>query len=149
MSAENHIMMVLPHNISKLWSHALPLLQPVIETGKTHSSDDVRRALCAGNAQLWVQWNGKVQAAAVTEMIPYPLGLWLRIWLMAAIPMGETDWEGMKKHIVAFSQENSCAGIEHWGRRGWEKHPVHFQGVNSEFVIYRYEFQAKQQMEAA
>lgn len=133
--------MVYPYNITGVWPHVEPLLAPAIDRFGTHAPDDVRRTLLAGNAQLWLQWNSEsklAEAAGVTELLNYPLGLWLRIWLMGVKPGAEALWDEFKKHILAFAYANKCAGIRHEGRKGWIRHETHWGDIDSESVIYNY-----------
>lgn len=136
MSQEPLITMVFPANIAKLWPQVAPLLQPAIDLSGTHDAEDVRKKLIAGNAQLWVQWSEKVDAAAVTEFIDYPRGLWLRVWLAGAAIKGA--WAEFQRIIIEFASANQCVGVENWGRKGWERLHSNLSQCGTVAMIYRY-----------
>lgn len=132
------ITLVLSHNLGNAWPHCMPLLKPAVDRLQTHTIEDVRKSLFCNQAHLWLQWsNEKGEAAAVTEFVNYPQGLWLRIWLMGAARGAQVLWDQFEKAIIGFAADNNCAGIEHYGRKGWAKR---YPGTDTETRIYRHAF---------
>lgn len=128
------VTMLYPHNISPAWPHIEQVLKPAVELAGTHEMEDVRKDLVSGRAQLWVQWSDGCDAAVVTELVPYPKGLWLRVWLMGAKGEKDVEWNNFENAIIKFAYVNKCQNIELWGRNGWEKR---YPQANKELVILR------------
>lgn len=121
-------------NVQKVWPEVSKLLTPFLEEAKTHTLDDVLRMLMAGQAQLWIQWNGRIEVALVTIFAPYPRGLALRIWMAAAQNEETTNWEEWRVALVGFAASNNCVMIEaESSREGWAK----VLGVKPVGYIYR------------
>lgn len=117
--AQPIITMVYPANIEVIWAQVQPLLLPTIALHNTHTPEDIRKACLCGNAQLWIQWTDKVEAAVVTEFINYPKGAWLRFWLAGALKGAEIPWSKFYETLVDFAKKSNCKGIEDCGREGW------------------------------
>lgn len=113
------ITMVYSANIESVWLQVQPLLAPVLGLHNTHSPEDIRKACMCGNAQLWIQWTNKVEAAVVTEFVNYPKGLWFRFWLCGALKDAEILWAKFYETLHDFAKKNNCKGIEDCGREGW------------------------------
>lgn len=116
---EKVITMVYPANIENVWPQVMPLLSPVLALHGTHGAEDIRKACMGGNAQLWIQWTDKVEAAVVTEFVSYPKGLWFRFWLAGALKGAEILWSKFYETLAEFAKKNNCKGIEDCGREGW------------------------------
>lgn len=123
------ISMVYPANIPPLWNQVEPILEPAIAISGTHNSEDVYHSLMGGKSQLWVQWNGKVEAAVVTEFMPYPRGLWFRFWLAGALKGACILWQGFYDILYKFAQNSFCIGIEDCGRGGWDYYAPHAKKI--------------------
>lgn len=123
MTHEKTFAMLFPANIMSVWNEVEQLLRPTIDRAGTHTSEDVRKAVLNGSLHLWVQWNpvtSKIEAAAVTEMVPYPRELRLRVWLAGALQDGDADWQTLSGLIANFGKDNKCAALEVMGRKGWK-----------------------------
>jgi hypothetical protein len=116
------ISMLYPMNICKAWPEIEPMMADVLALSGTHGTEDVRRLLLSGQAQLWVQWNERVEAFMVTEFVTYPKGTWLRIWLGGATRGAKVDWKDIRAEATKFAEMNRCAGLRIEGREGWLKH---------------------------
>jgi hypothetical protein len=115
------IIMVHPIHITPLWEQVKELIAPALLIAMTHSVEDVRKSLMAGNSQLWIQWReNKVEAAVVTEFKNYPQGLWFNFWLAGAIEKADIWWSKFLEILVDFAILNKCKGIEDCGRAGWD-----------------------------
>lgn len=113
------IMRVMTENVMPLWGQIEPLIQAELAGIPTHDAEDVRRLLLANQLHLWIQWNGAVQAMAVTELAAFPRGLALRVWLGATAPGERLDRGGFLKSLTQWARFNRCRWIHACGRMGW------------------------------
>jgi Zn ribbon nucleic-acid-binding protein len=65
------VMRVMPENVSVLWPQLEPILKPAIAAAGTHTTEDVRRALMAMRAQLWVHMR-KTSGWIISEDLKCP-----------------------------------------------------------------------------
>lgn len=132
----NEVFMIHAAHIPSIWGPVAKILEPAVNIWKTHDIDDVRKEVMSGNKQLWVDYNGETKAAAVTEFVSYPKGLWLRIWLFGVKKGVNAGWDMFEKKFLEFATLSHCKGIEHYGRPGWERrNPIH----KKISVVYRRE----------
>lgn len=134
MTEKSTITLVYPMNVMGVWPGAAFLLTPAVDAMGTHDIEDIRKAVMAGMAQLWIQYTDKIEAALVTEFKAFPKGLWLNVWLMGAGQEGYNE-DAFEWNIFEFAKKNNCIGIMETGRKGWERKHKHLK-VNSENVIY-------------
>lgn len=121
MTDETVFTMLFPTNIMPAWPEVEPILRPAVERAGTHTIEDVRKSLLNGSIHLWIQWKAKVEAAAVTEFVPYSTGLRLRVWLGGAADGVEAQWERMADEIMKFAKQNKCIEVETISREGWHR----------------------------
>lgn len=108
-------------NIPDLWPRLERLVAVELAGIPTHEPADVRRALLANQAHLWIQWVDRVEAMAVTDFVNYPRGMALRVWLGAAQKDSRADKDQFLEHFVRWARRNECRWIEACGRVGWLK----------------------------
>ena len=114
------VMRVMPENITPLWPQFEALFLPALALVSTHTCEDVRRSVMTMEAQLWAQMNGSfVEAAATTEFVRYPVGLYLRVWLAGARKGVKFDDEQFFSQMDRWRERNECVGFEAIGRHGW------------------------------
>ena len=114
------VMRIMPENVTPLWSQFEALFRPALALVSTHSSEDVRRAVMAMRAQLWAQMIGDtVIAAATTEFVEYPAGMYVRVWLAGVRPGAKFDDIAFFEVMDRWRERNQCAGFEAIGRHGW------------------------------
>ncbi|HKS74805.1 MAG TPA: hypothetical protein VJQ82_16490 [Terriglobales bacterium] len=108
-------------NIQVLWPQVSELIKPALKIIGTHSDDDVRVGLLTQKATLWVQWeNEKVEAAFITEFIPYPQKLTLRLWLAGAVKGAKVKYAEVRKILGEWAKAHGCKEWEVFeGRYGW------------------------------
>ena len=96
------------------WAFAAPLIGKAVWP-ECHSLEDVKGYIEAGYAQLWTD----ADAAMVTEIITYPKGRTLRIWLAGG------TYEGVRRCEAAAiewaKREYGCRAVELTGRVGWRR----------------------------
>jgi hypothetical protein len=113
-------MRVMPENIGVLWTQLAELFRPALALSSTHKADDVRRSLMAMRAQLWAQMDGDtVEAAATTEFVDYPAGMFVRVWLAGARRDRKLNDMAFFDLLNRWRVGNRCIGFEAIGRHGW------------------------------
>jgi hypothetical protein len=101
-------------------SRVKPLLARALAHGGTHGFRDLQKDLGAGQAQLWLAWDGNgPQAAAVTTITNYPLYTECLIWLCAGD--GRDGWLHGLEGIEAWAKGRGCATVAIQGRAGWKR----------------------------
>lgn len=120
--SDSPIMRVMPENVTPLWPQLEELFRPVLAMTCTHTADDVRRALLSMRAQLWAQLDGhKVEAAATTEFVDYPRGMFVRVWHAGAVPGVAMNTVGFFDALNLWRSAHGCIGFEAIGRPGWTR----------------------------
>lgn len=110
------------------WQQAAPLLQRALDdAGNTHTPADVRAAIEADEAQLWIGEH----SAGVTEVLTYPRCKVLHIWLVA----GElNEIARAREALDGFARMAGCKRVSLTGRPGWQRalrgHGYTISGVN-------------------
>lgn len=116
------VLRVMPENVAPLWPQLQAMFKPALALVSTHTADDVRRAIMAMRAQLWVQMvNEVVVSAATTEFVDYPAGMFVRVWLAGAEPTRKMDMDAFVETLDRWRIGNGCVGFECIGRHGWLK----------------------------
>lgn len=125
------IMRIMPDNVMPLWPQFAALFTPAMRAVSTHTIEDVRKAILAMRAQLWAQMSGDtVEAAATTEFVEYPAGLFVRVWLAGARKDCRFDDSGFYSLMDRWREANGCVGFEAIGRHGWlRKFPARVEGL--------------------
>lgn len=114
------VMRIMPENVTPLWPQIEALLLPALALVSTHTSEDVRRSVMSMEAQLWAQMDGAiVEAAATTEFVRYPVGVYVRVWLAGAKRGVRFDDEQFFEMMDRWRERNGCVGFEAVGRVGW------------------------------
>jgi hypothetical protein len=110
----------MPENVTPLWPQLVALFRPALAMVSTHTAEDLRRAIMAMRAQLWVQMvNEVVTSAVVTEFVEYPAGLHVRVWLAGAEPTREMDKTAFVETLDRWRIAHNCVAFEAIGRHGW------------------------------
>lgn len=121
-------------NVPAIWPHVAEMLCPLLAQTPTHEIGDVLQAIMDDDAQLWVQWNGTLEAFAVTEFAHYPRGTWLRIWLGCASRKHRLNLAEFWPVIDQWRESHGCRGFEIIGREGFLKK---FPKAQREGVVMR------------
>jgi len=128
------IVLVSPGNLDALWPHWEPLLKRALRHVETHNAEDVRQVVADGYAQLWVQWSGTLEAFIVSEIVNYPRGRWLRLWLASTADGAILDDDRFEDATAEFRDAEDCKGYEIIGRLGWLRR---FRDLRFEGAIMR------------
>ena len=113
--------LLAPEDVAYVWEEVVPLLARVVpHTEGELEPDDYIEPLTHGDMQLWVVIENKhVNAALVTQIIPYPQKKVLRL-----ISLAGEDFQEIKdflEMVEVFALKNECSALEMWGRKGWKK----------------------------
>lgn len=83
------------------------------------TADDVWRALEAAEAQLWLCWQDKPLAVAVTQLETTSRGKHCRIWIMT----GELreEWQDLLPELEQWARREGCNLMRHEARPGWSR----------------------------
>lgn len=116
---EPRVIRVMVENVMPLWPQWEPLLKRALHGIETHDAFDIRRAVLGEAAQLWVQWADALHAFVVSEIVTYPKGSWLRLWLAATAPGVLIEGDKFEDALAEFRDASGCRGFEIIGRMGW------------------------------
>ena len=110
-----------PEDVAYVWEEVVPLLARVApHTEGEMEPDDYIEPLTHGDMQLWVVVENKhVNAALVTQIIPYPQKKVLRLISLAGENFQEI--KDFLEMVEVFALKNGCTALEMWGRKGWKK----------------------------
>lgn len=79
---------------------------------------DILAAILSSKMQLWISWNGSVEAAMVTELINYPRRRSCRVFLIGGRNL--KSWSAaFQREIEAFARSHGCSFMEGGSRSGW------------------------------
>lgn len=130
------VLRVMPENVAPLWSQLHALFKPALAMVSTHTAEDVRRAILSMRAQLWVQMvNEVVVSAATTEFVDYPAGMFVRVWMVGAVPDRRMDIQAFVNTLDHWRIAHKCIGFEWIGRHGWLRH---FPDARTEGLLMRW-----------
>ena len=110
-----------PEDVAYVWEEVVPLLARVApHTEGEMEPDDYIEPLTHGDMQLWVVVeNKRINAALVTQIIPYPQKRILRLISLAGDNF--QDIKDFLEMVEVFALKNGCTALEMWGRKGWKK----------------------------
>lgn len=126
--------------ISYMVAPLIKYLQESEDWTKGRSSvDDIVRFVLTGQMQLWVVFNSEDQAIhgyVITEVKQYPQSKMFVIQYCAMNPNHMKYVEDvMHQTADQFAKDAGCAGIEFFGRPGWEPH-VKKRGYTVKTVVF-------------
>ena len=113
--------LLAPEDVAYVWEEVVPLLARVAHhTEGELEPDDYIEPLTHGDMQLWVVVeNKRVNAALVTQIIPYPQKRILRLISLAGDNF--QDIKDFLEMVEVFALKNGCTALEMWGRKGGKK----------------------------
>jgi hypothetical protein len=129
MTAE--LVCVDPARIQEIWPHVRGMIHRAIERGDFGSFAPVERAVLAGDALVWLAWNGEgIEAAAVTELHQSE---WRKVCVIVACASrgkgareradaaGMDRWLPLIAGIEKYARAEGCVATRIVGRPGWER----------------------------
>jgi hypothetical protein len=101
-----------------VWPHVRALIHAAMKRGDLSSFRPVEAAVLAGDALLWLAWDGtRIQAAAVTELHATE---WRKVCVLVACGgAGVNRWIALLDGIEAYARAAGCAAVRIMGRKGW------------------------------
>lgn len=118
------------------WPTLSRYLRKVLEHGQGESTlTDYLTKVLVGVAQCWgVFEHGTIVGVGLTEFLQYSQHKTLHI-----IAFSGSNFEEQSKvfpTVEAFAEDNGCARIEMWGRKGWMKQlPKYVSGWKEAYVV--------------
>lgn len=114
------IFCVDPKNIATYWDTVEPFLAEAMEYSNFETAGDLRTALDAGTAALWIIHTGpKVDAAIVTQQKIDKHGKFHTIWALGGRDL--EDWIHFHSEFTAFAEREGCNRMIHELRPGFAR----------------------------
>lgn len=110
---------VLSSDVDNAWGEVAPMLQRALDKSQhDYDLDYVYNSIVCRDMQLWV-WieAGKIEAAAVTQIIDHPLKRICAMPLIGGRFM--RHWLGSEDQFIAWAKAQGCTQIEGYCRDGW------------------------------
>lgn len=101
-----------------IWPHAEGLIDNAFRRTGLNSIDDSRADVLAGNALLWIVWDGCAITAALVTKIVKPHDT--KICILVACG-GEGNWPVLIETIEQYARGEGCAITRIYGRKGWQR----------------------------
>lgn len=116
------VLPVMSAQVGHVWGAVEPFVsRAIVRSDGGYASVDVLARLRDQRMQLWTGYaDGRLEAAAITEIVVRPRKKVLRIVAMAGRDAPAWIETGMPM-LEAFGRESGCKDIEMQGRRGWER----------------------------
>jgi hypothetical protein len=122
---------VPPDQAAAIWPHVRELIRAAMRRGGLSSFRPVEAGVLAGEALLWLAWNGvQIQAAAVTELHATE---WRKACVIVACgapsgrsrpssrAIGMAAWLPLLAGIETYARAAGCACVRIMGRKGWAR----------------------------
>jgi hypothetical protein len=119
---------VPPAQAAAIWPHVRELIRAAMRRGGLSSFRPVEANVLAGDALLWLAWDGeRIQAAAVTELHATE---WRKACVIVACGgrgprsgsgAGMTAWLPLLAGIETYARAAGCACVRIMGRKGWAR----------------------------
>lgn len=109
-----------PARAGEIWPHVRELIRAAMQRGDLASFRPVEASVLAGDALLWLAWDGeRIDAAAVTELHESE---WRRACVVVACAgLGMSDWLPLLGGIEAYAKAAGCSAMRIMGRKGWAR----------------------------
>jgi hypothetical protein len=120
-----------PARVSDFWPHVGPLIEAAMRRGRITDLAAVERAVFAGDALVWIAWDGAtIKAAAVTQLSTVDDA---RFCTVVACASGRSrpssrakthdrdQWLPLLAGLERYAREEKCKAMRIFGRRGWER----------------------------
>ncbi len=113
--ATSELICVPPSRVAEFWPFARPLIKRAIDRVGLTAFEDVEQPVLDGRALLWIAWDGKIEAAATTEIYHDAL---------VVVACGGEDmdrWLHLLKPIEEYGRKAGCKRSRIIGRKGWAR----------------------------
>jgi hypothetical protein len=118
------LLCVDPARIHDIWPHVRDLIHAAMKRGDLGAFEPVEASVLAGDALLWLAWDGeRIAAAAVTEIAETE---WRKVCVVVACgsrrrPAGFDGWLPLLEGIESYARAAGCAAVRIMGRKGWAR----------------------------
>jgi hypothetical protein len=119
-----------PAQVHQFWPFVSPLIEAAMNKGRLTNFSDVERDVFAGDALVWIAWNGeKIKAAAVTEIASangerfctiVACGAQTSLRSLRKLDCDDRrEWLALIAGLESYAPAEGCAAMRIYGRRGW------------------------------
>lgn len=110
---------VPPDQVDAIWPHVAPFIERPFAKRGDDTPESIKSDIDAGDALLWVIWDGSLLAAGVTRIVPTRRRKVLRVvcWSGNDIAL----WIHLIKELEAYGKREGCDVCRIEGREGWKK----------------------------
>jgi hypothetical protein len=110
---------VSPGNVGTFWPHVSPGIKEAMRRGGLGSFGYVERCVLGGQMDLWLAFDGKVHACAVTDICDTE---WKRVCVITAnYGHKAKSWIHLLDEIENWARERGCTATRIMGRYGWQR----------------------------
>lgn len=136
MSSQVNLQPVTSAAIDSVWLEVVPLIEEALIAGDPDvGTEDIHTYLLNSDMQLWTAVDeGKIIAAAVTQIIIFPRNKIGQVTLGAGIRMEE--WMHYMQVFEQWFKSMGCTRIELLGRPGWSRAMKQY-GFTPESLVVR------------
>ena len=109
-----------PARVREFWPYVAPLIAAAMKRGGITDLADVEGAILAGQALVWMAWNGAtINAAAVTQLSSVQGERFCTI--VACGGRNRDKWLPLLAGLEHYAKAEDCKAMRIFGRRGWER----------------------------
>lgn len=109
---------VPPDRAHLIWPHAEGLIDKAFRRTDLNSIDQTRADVLAGQALLWIVWDGFAITAALVTKIVKPHDTKTCILVACG---GKGNWPVLIETIETYARGEGCAITRIYGRKGWQR----------------------------
>jgi hypothetical protein len=98
------------------------LIEAAMRRGRINDFAEVERAAFAGDALVWLAWDGTaINAAAVTQLSAVDGARFCTVVACGARGADRDNWLPLLAGLERYARQESCKAMRIFGRRGWER----------------------------
>ena len=113
-----HLLCVPPDQIRKVWPHVRQSILEAMRRGDFGAFGPIEDDVLAGDALLWLAYDGKdIASACVTQISESE---WRKVCTICACGGKDMNrWLGLLSDIEAYAKAEGCSATRIVGREGW------------------------------
>ncbi len=112
------LLLIPPRDVEGLWPVAEPFIIAGCEQGEA-DPEKLKQQAMDGDADLWIAWSDRCEAAAVTKMMDAPKG---QVCLIDAF--GAENLNAVRPLLpqwAEWAKSQGCVALRIYGRMGWQR----------------------------
>jgi hypothetical protein len=118
--AKSQLICIDPARIHEFWPFVASLIKAAMLRGAITDFDEVKKAVLAARALVWIAWDGtEIKAAAVTQLNTVHGVRFCTIVACGGRERGE--WLPLIAGLERYAKSENCQAMRIFGRRGWER----------------------------